>query len=191
MRKDIVDELKAYEPELIEIRRDIHRHPETGFEEMRTAALVAAKLRGWGIEVAEGIGKTGVVGTIKGNKPGQRAIGLRADLDALHIQEIEGRALSLDGPRQDARLRPRRPHDHAARRGALSGRASRFRRRRAFHLPARRGGPRRRQGDGRGGAVRALPGRRRLRHAQCARACRSARSPPARDRSWRRATSGP
>ena len=90
-RADILDALKAYEPELIAIRRDIHRHPETGFEEIRTARLVADKLRGWGIEVAEGLAKTGVVGTVRGARPGQRAIGLRADLDALHIEETPGR----------------------------------------------------------------------------------------------------
>src|SRR5271167_3306381 len=91
MRDGIVDELKAYEPELIEIRRDIHRHPETGFEETRTAKIVADRLRSWGIDVVEGVAKTGVVGTLTGKRPGQRAIGLRADLDALHIREIEGR----------------------------------------------------------------------------------------------------
>ena len=83
--------LKDYEPELIEIRHDIHRHPEVGFEETRTAALVADRLRSWGLEVTEGIAGTGVVATLKGRLPGQRAIGLRADLDALHIQEIPGR----------------------------------------------------------------------------------------------------
>jgi hippurate hydrolase len=87
MRQDILDAIKAYEPELREIRQDIHRHPETRFEEHRTAALVAARLRDWGIEVTEGIGGTGVVGTLKGSRPGQRAIGLRADMDALFIQE--------------------------------------------------------------------------------------------------------
>jgi amidohydrolase len=91
MRERIVDELKVFEPELIEIRRDIHRHPETGFEETRTAKIVADRLRSWGIKVAEGIAKTGVVGTLKGKRPGQRAIGLRADLDALNIREIPGR----------------------------------------------------------------------------------------------------
>jgi amidohydrolase len=89
-RAGLLDELKAYEPELIDIRRDIHRHPETGFEEIRTAKLVADKLRGWGIEVVEGVAKTGVVGTIRGARPGQRAIGLRADLDALNISESPG-----------------------------------------------------------------------------------------------------
>jgi metal-dependent amidase/aminoacylase/carboxypeptidase family protein len=91
MRDGIVDELKAYEPELIEIRRDIHRHPETGFEETRTAKIVADRLRSWGIDVVEGVARTGVVGTLTGKRPGQRAIGLRADLDALNIREIEGR----------------------------------------------------------------------------------------------------
>ncbi len=88
---DILAGLKAYESELIAIRRDIHRHPETGFEERRTAAIVAEKLKSWGIEVAEGIAKTGVVGTLRGARPGQRSIGLRADLDALNIEEIAGR----------------------------------------------------------------------------------------------------
>jgi amidohydrolase len=91
MSSDLLESLTTYEPEMIAIRRDIHRHPETGFEEIRTAALVADKLRAFGLEVAEGIGKTGVVGTLKGDKAGQGALGLRADLDALHIQEIAGR----------------------------------------------------------------------------------------------------
>src|SRR5271165_719613 len=90
-RGDILDGLKAYEPELIAIRRDIHRHPETGFEERRTAGIVAEKLRSWGIDVAQGIAKTGVVGTLKGARAGRRAIGLRADLDALNIKEATGR----------------------------------------------------------------------------------------------------
>jgi len=89
---DLIAELKAYEPELIEIRQDIHRHPEVGFEETRTAALVAERLRAWGLDVTEGIARTGVVATLKGRLPGQRAIGLRADLDALHIQEVADRA---------------------------------------------------------------------------------------------------
>ena len=87
LRQPILDGIRRYESELVAIRQDIHRHPETRFEEVRTAALVAQKLREWGIEVAEGIGKTGVVGTLKGKRPGQRAIGLRADMDALFIQE--------------------------------------------------------------------------------------------------------
>jgi hippurate hydrolase len=87
----LVDALRAHEQEMIAIRHEIHRNPEVGFEETQTAALVAKKLREFGIEVTEGIAKTGVVGTLKGKQPGQRAIGLRADLDALHIQEVPGR----------------------------------------------------------------------------------------------------
>ena len=96
MNSAVAEELKSYEPELIAIRHDIHRHPEVGFEEVRTAKLVADRLRSWGVEVAEGIAKTGVVGTVKGNRPGQRAIGLRADLDALHIAEKTGNAYASE-----------------------------------------------------------------------------------------------
>ena len=91
MTDKLIDELKALEPELIAIRHDLHRHPEVGFEETRTSALVLNRLRQWGLDVTPGIGKTGVVATLKGKRPGQRAIGLRADMDALHIHETPGR----------------------------------------------------------------------------------------------------
>ena len=68
------------------LRRDIHAHPELCFEEFRTAELVAAKLDEWGIPVHRGLGKTGVVGIIKAGGA-ERAIGLRADMDALPMQE--------------------------------------------------------------------------------------------------------
>jgi len=90
MSDTTLDTIKSFHPELTAIRRDIHAHPEMGLEETRTAALVAEKLRGWGIEVTEGIGITGVVGTIRGRLPGQRSIGLRADMDALSIPEQTG-----------------------------------------------------------------------------------------------------
>ena len=86
----VIDRARASHQKLTAIRRDIHAHPEMGMEEVRTAALVATKLREWGIEVTEGVGKTGVVGTVKGKLPGQRAIGLRADMDALAIPEATG-----------------------------------------------------------------------------------------------------
>ncbi|MFT7220613.1 MAG: amidohydrolase [Candidatus Azotimanducaceae bacterium] len=73
-------------PEMTAWRRDIHAHPEIAFEEHRTAELVAEKLRSFGLEVATGIAGTGVVGTLTRGR-GNRAIGLRADLDALSIQE--------------------------------------------------------------------------------------------------------
>ena len=70
----------------VALRRDIHAHPELGFEEHRTAALVADRLRQWGIDVHTGIAGTGVVGVLR-NGDGPRSIGLRADLDALPLQE--------------------------------------------------------------------------------------------------------
>ncbi|MFD0982757.1 M20 aminoacylase family protein [Tropicimonas aquimaris] len=72
-------------PRLIEIRRDLHANPELGFEETRTAAIVAGFLRDLGLEVSEGIGGTGVVGALRNG--GGRAVGLRADMDALAMPE--------------------------------------------------------------------------------------------------------
>jgi amidohydrolase len=94
----LVAALKAHEPEMTAIRHQIHRNPEVGFEETETAALVAGKLKEMGLQVTEGIAKTGVVGTLKGKLPGQRAIGLRADMDALFIQETPGRAYGSTVP---------------------------------------------------------------------------------------------
>lgn len=84
----VVEALDAMKDELAEIRRDIHAHPELGFEEHRTSAIVAEKLRNWGIETHTGLAKTGVVGVIRGKGNGPGSIGLRADLDALPMQEI-------------------------------------------------------------------------------------------------------
>lgn len=82
----IPQRIQDFAADLTAIRRDLHEHPELGFQEVRTSGIVAAKLREWGIEVHEGIGKTGVVGILHGNRPGRR-IGLRADMDALPIDE--------------------------------------------------------------------------------------------------------
>jgi hippurate hydrolase len=72
----------------IALRRDIHAHPELGFEEHRTSKIVADLLREWGIETHDGIAGTGVVGVLRcGSGSGKRTIGLRADLDALPLQE--------------------------------------------------------------------------------------------------------
>jgi len=76
-------------PEMRAIRQDIHRHPELAYEERRTAAIVAKRLRDWGIEVHEGIGGTGVVGVV-GAGSSSRSVGLRADMDALPIHESSG-----------------------------------------------------------------------------------------------------
>ncbi|MCB1387723.1 MAG: M20/M25/M40 family metallo-hydrolase, partial [Rhodobacteraceae bacterium] len=78
--------IQDFAADLTVIRRDLHEHPELGFQEHRTAGIVAAELERLGIEVTTGIGKTGVVGVLKGNRPG-RTIGLRADMDALPIDE--------------------------------------------------------------------------------------------------------
>ena len=94
----LLDLIRVHHDELTAIRRDIHAHPEMGLEEVRTAALVAGKLREWGVEVAEGVGGTGVVGTIRGKLPGQRAIGLRADMDALAIHEATGAPYASTSP---------------------------------------------------------------------------------------------
>ncbi|GJD78650.1 M20 aminoacylase family protein [Methylobacterium gregans] len=81
-----IDRIKTYADELTALRRDLHAHPELGFEEVRTSGIVADLLEGYGIEVHRGIGGTGVVGVLKGRGSGRR-IGLRADMDALPIEE--------------------------------------------------------------------------------------------------------
>jgi amidohydrolase len=83
---NLIQGIKDQHDELTRWRRDIHAHPELGFEEHRTADFVATKLREFGMDVYTGIGKTGVVGALRvGNAT--RSIGLRADMDALPIQE--------------------------------------------------------------------------------------------------------
>ena len=82
----VIPEIAANHDEMTAWRRDIHAHPELGFEEVRTSELVAEKLKSWGLEVHTGLGKTGVVGTLRvGNDT--RSIGLRADMDALPMPE--------------------------------------------------------------------------------------------------------
>ncbi|WP_270933138.1 M20 aminoacylase family protein [Falsiroseomonas oryzae] len=90
MTNAVIEAVTGWQAELAAIRQDIHAHPELGMEEARTSALVAGELRRLGIEVTEGIGRFGVVGTVRGTRPGQRAIGLRADMDALQIPEATG-----------------------------------------------------------------------------------------------------
>ena len=85
----ILEKIKVLHGEMAEWRHDIHAHPETAFEEQRTSALVAKKLESFGLSVHRGLGRTGVVGTLSAGA-GKRAIGLRADMDALHIHEKNG-----------------------------------------------------------------------------------------------------
>ena len=81
----------AAKAELKAIYEDLHTHPEIGFEEHRTSNIVQAKLKEYGIdEVHAGIGKTGVVGLVYGKKRGNKRVGLRADMDALPIDEKSG-----------------------------------------------------------------------------------------------------
>jgi len=86
----LIDPIVRLQSELQQIRRDLHAHPELCFEERRTADVVAQKLAAWGVEVVRGLGETGVLGIIRGERTGGngRAIGLRADMDALPMQEI-------------------------------------------------------------------------------------------------------
>jgi amidohydrolase len=74
------------EPQVITVRRDIHQHPELGNREVRTAKIVADKLRALGIEVEEKVAHTGVIGLLRGGKPG-KVVALRADMDALPVTE--------------------------------------------------------------------------------------------------------
>jgi hippurate hydrolase len=84
---NILDSVVSQAATITAIRRDIHAHPELCFEENRTADVIAAKLTEWGIPIHRGLGKTGVVGIVK-NGTSDRAIGLRADMDALPMQEF-------------------------------------------------------------------------------------------------------
>jgi hippurate hydrolase len=82
-----IERIDGYADELTAILRDLHAHPEIGFEEVRTSGIVAEKLKSWGIEVHRGLGGTGVIGVIKGKGTGNKRIGLRADMDALPMEE--------------------------------------------------------------------------------------------------------
>jgi len=85
----IDERISRMHDELTQWRRDIHAHPELGFEETRTSGLVAERLASFGVEVHRGVGRTGVVGVLRAGK-GAKSIGLRADMDALPIQEANG-----------------------------------------------------------------------------------------------------
>ena len=168
-------------PKVVETRRDIHRHPELGYRETRTAALVADRLRALGFdEVRTGVGMTGVVGILKGGRPG-KVVAVRADMDALPIPELIDVPYKSTVDEREARLRPRRARRHRARRRrAAVARARPDARHGADAVPARRGRrsrrrPHRRAADARRRAVRRSEAERDLR---AARACR--RSTPAR-----------
>ena len=101
-----IDRIEGFADELTAIRRDLHAHPEIGFEEVRTSGIVADKLTQWGIEVHRGLGGTGVVGVLKG-----KGSGAQADRPARrHGRAADGRedqpAMALDHSRPLPRLRP-------------------------------------------------------------------------------------
>ncbi len=88
LRQRVASGAAAMAPRLVEVRRDIHQHPELGFRETRTARLIADRLRALGFdEVREGVGVTGVVGVLKGGRPG-KVVAVRSDMDALPIPEL-------------------------------------------------------------------------------------------------------
>ena len=93
----LVEPILAFQTELQAIRRDLHAHPELCYEEVRTADMVAERLTAWGIPIVRGLGLTGVVGIIR-NGTSKRAIGLRADMDALPMQELNGFAHASTNP---------------------------------------------------------------------------------------------
>ena len=81
------DEIKKRGEGLVALRRDFHRHPELGFQETRTAGIIAERLHAAGLEVRTGLAGTGVVGVLRGDKPG-RTVAWRADIDALPLEEL-------------------------------------------------------------------------------------------------------
>ncbi|MGQ0544428.1 MAG: M20 aminoacylase family protein [Betaproteobacteria bacterium] len=85
----LVSALEELGREMTAWRRDLHAHPELGFQEQRTSDLIAARLTSFGVEVHRGVGRTGVVGVLRAGKA-KRAVGLRADMDALPIREANG-----------------------------------------------------------------------------------------------------
>ena len=85
----IEDSIARLHGEMTAWRRDLHAHPELGFEESRTAGIVADRLESFGLEVHRGVGRTGVVGVLRGGS-GKKTLGLRADMDALPIEEANG-----------------------------------------------------------------------------------------------------
>lgn len=87
MSNSFLSDAQALADELTAVRRDLHMHPELGFQEYRTARIVAEHLGGLGYEVQTGVGKTGVVGILQGGAPGDRTVLLRFDMDALPIDE--------------------------------------------------------------------------------------------------------
>ncbi len=178
-----IDRLAAdLHAKVVETRRDIHRHPELGYRETRTAALIADRLRALGFdEVRTGIGKTGVVGILKGGRPG-KVVAVRADMDALPIPGTDRRAVQVHGRGRQTRLRARRPRGHRSwrRRSAVAA-AGTGARHGADVVPAGRGRrsrrrPHRRPADARRRVVCEPEAERRSSGCTCCRRSMPARS---------------
>src|SRR5258707_10612795 len=88
-RMPVINRIASFHKDMTAWRHDIHSHPETAFEEVRTADIVADKLKSFGLEVHRGLAKTGVVGVLRAGTS-RRAIGLRADMGALDVHETNG-----------------------------------------------------------------------------------------------------
>ena len=186
MRSEILEELKAYEPELIEIRRDIHRHPETGFEEVRTAGAGREQAARAGASTwSRASAAPASSARSRAASPASAPSACAPTRRAAHPGGRGPRA-RLDGSRQDARLRPRRPHGHAARRRALPCREHPISAARCISSSSR---PRKGSAAARRWSRTACSSvSRSTRSTACttSRACRSACSRPARGRSWPR-----
>src|SRR5438552_17728307 len=83
----VINRIAEFHADMAEWRHRIHAHPETAFEEHKTAELVSELLESFGVLVDRGVARTGVIGTLKGSVSRSRAVALRADMDALHITE--------------------------------------------------------------------------------------------------------
>ena len=94
----IINRIAEFQDEMTVWRHHIHQHPETAFEEYQTSDYVALRLHEFGLDVHRGLAGTGVIGTLEGDKGGGPAIGLRADMDALDIQEINEIAYKSENP---------------------------------------------------------------------------------------------
>ena len=93
----IIEEIQNFSDDLIKIRHDFHQYPELGMQETRTSQKVNDLLKSWGIKTYKGVGKMGIVGVLEGNNPG-KTIGLRADMDALPIEEKTNLPYSSKNP---------------------------------------------------------------------------------------------
>ena len=105
MAMDFKGEIALLKDEMIQMRRDFHRRPEPGFQEVETSKVVAKRLEEYGLEVKKGIAKMGVVGLIRGSREG-RTVLIRADMDALTVKEHTGLefASENEGVMEDPRV---------------------------------------------------------------------------------------